>query len=188
MWPRPLWKSAIGRPQVDQMLHGLKLAGLQHVQRGGCKKEVAEATVELLFEVKVVEGRDEMIPIQMRVDSENLPEDQLSCTCKLPWESTPTAEPLAADWLGEGIRACWWGVVWMIEEGNALGVGREHGHIIDFARDPALHEGQVFVGRQVYGLMILIEPSIGAVPFLHVSVQEAEGREAERLVQSLLSS
>lgn len=42
-------KCAIGRPKINQWLHGLELLGLQHIQSAGREHKVRKATVELLL-------------------------------------------------------------------------------------------------------------------------------------------
>lgn len=56
-------ESTIGGPKIDQWLHGLELMRPEHIESGGGENKVAEATVELLFEVQVVERLGEVGPV-----------------------------------------------------------------------------------------------------------------------------
>lgn len=47
-------------PQVNQRLHGLEVVRFQQIQCRGGQDEVAEAAIELLFEVEMVEWVDEV--------------------------------------------------------------------------------------------------------------------------------
>lgn len=44
-------KRAVGGPQVNQRLHGFEFMGPEHIEGGGSEDKVAEAAVELLFQI-----------------------------------------------------------------------------------------------------------------------------------------
>lgn len=87
------WEGSVGGPEIDQRLHGLKLGGLEHVEGSGCQDKVREATVELLFQVKVVEWVGEVSPVEMSVDTEHLSEDHLADVEELVGEAGSLADP-----------------------------------------------------------------------------------------------
>lgn len=111
---------AVGCPQVDEVLHGLQLARLQHLERRGRQDEVAEATVQLLLQVEVVEGLHEVVPVQMGVDAEDLAEYQLTGAPKLLGKPAPGPKPLVATLLGGIAR-----VLGVNGKRHRVGVGRE---------------------------------------------------------------
>lgn len=76
-------EGTIGGPKVDQRLHGLELMRLEHVEGRGGQDEVAEAAVEGLLEVEVVERLGEVSPVEVRVDAEHLAEDSLTDVDKI---------------------------------------------------------------------------------------------------------
>lgn len=54
---------------------------------------MAEAAVELLLEIKVVKGLDEVIPVEVGVDAEDLAEDELAGTGHLLGKATSASKP-----------------------------------------------------------------------------------------------
>lgn len=111
---------AVGRPQVDEVLHGLQLAGLQHLERRGRQDKVAEATVELLLQVEVVKGLHEVVPVKMGVDAEDLAEYQLTGAPELLGKAASGPKPLVGTLLGGIAR-----VLGVNGKRHGVGVGRE---------------------------------------------------------------
>lgn len=116
---------------------------------------MAEAAVELLLQVEVVEGLDEVGMVQVCVDAEHLQENGLADGHELLGEPAAAAYPVfavAADAGQRGRRA----------EGRVQRVrhpGRvrgEHFCVVDLARYPPLHEGDVLEGRQLDGLVAAV--------------------------------
>lgn len=89
-------EGAVSGPEVDEGLHGLELEGPQQVEVGGGQQEVAEAAVELLLQVEVVEGLDEVGVVQVGVDAEHLQEDGLADGHELLGEPAAAAHPVLA--------------------------------------------------------------------------------------------
>ena len=161
-------KRAIGCPDVEEGLHGLKLLRPEHVERGGGQHEVGEAAVELLLEVEVVEGLREMGPVKVSVDAEHLAKDHLAHIDELLREAGPLADPLwvtRVRQLGKGRRRD--GRIVSIR--HSSGIGREDVGVVNLARDPPLHQRHVLVSRQLDGLPVLVEPSEGVVAVVRVS-------------------
>lgn len=171
-------KRAIGCPDVEEGLHGLKLLRPEHVERGGGQHEVREAAVELLLEVEVVEGLREMGPVKVSVDAEHLAKDHLAHIDELLREAGPLADPLwvtRVRQLGKGRRRD--GRIVSIR--HSSGIGREDVGVVNLARDPPLHQRHVLVSRQLDGLPVLVEPSEGVVaPCRHARTTRgiADGR------------
>lgn len=122
---------------------------------------MAEAAVELLLEIEVVKGVDEVIPVEVSVDAEDLAEDELTGTGQLLGKATSASKPvLGAAKLLEGIA----GVLWMSGKRHRVWVGREQRRVVNLARHPPLHETHVLVGRELHRLVVFVEPGIGVVP------------------------
>lgn len=152
-------KRPIRRPQINQRLHGLQVLHLQQVQRRRRQQEVAEATIQLLLEVEVVEGVDKVRVVQVRVDAEHLAEDGLADAAELLGEPAALAEPVV------GRRGCGRGGEGCVERvGDAFGVRGEDSGVVDLAGNPALHEGDVLIGGQLDGLVAAVEPGVGVIP------------------------
>lgn len=103
-------------PKINQRLHGLQLVRLEHVDLGGGEDEVAEAAVECLLQTQVVEGLDEVRPVEVRVNAEHLAEDGLADVGELDWETTALSNPVAgASKLGErSVERCWTSWDWSV--------------------------------------------------------------------------
>jgi len=100
------WEGSVGRPEIDQRLHGLKLSRLQHVQGSSRQHKVREATVELLLKVEVVKGLGKVSPVQMGVDAEHLSEDHLANVDKLVREARSLADPFGLTGVGQLGERC----------------------------------------------------------------------------------
>lgn len=109
----------------------------------------------------MVKGLDEVIPVEVSVDAEDLAEDELAGTGHLLGETASASKPVfgAAELLGGGA-----GVLWMSGKRHCVWIGREHGRVVHLARHPPLHETHVLVGRQLHRLVVFVEPGIGVVP------------------------
>lgn len=75
---------------------------------------MTEAAVHTLVKIEVVEGVDEMSPVEMSIDTEHLTEDGLADVYKLGWEATALANPVTrASKLREGcVQSTWAGWNW----------------------------------------------------------------------------
>lgn len=151
-------EGAIGGPEVNERLHRFQGRGLEHVQRRGRQQEVAETAVELLLEVQMVEGLHEVRPIEVGVDAEHLQEDGLAYAREVLGETAPLADPIVRP--AEEDRV---GDAGVVGERHAGGVGREDLGVVDFARDPALHQRHVLDRGQLDGLETRVEPRIRVV-------------------------
>lgn len=131
---------------------------LQQIQRRGRQDEMTKTAVQLLLEVEVVERVGEMRMVEMRVYAKHLQKDGLADAAKLFGKAGALAEPFGIGrrgWLsGEGRVEC---------IGDAVGVGGEYSRIIDFARNPSLHEGDVLVGGQLDRFIATVEPGVGMI-------------------------
>lgn len=122
---------------------------------------MAEAAVELLLEIEVVEGLDEVIPVEVSVNAEDLAKDELAGTGQLFGEAASASKPvLGAAELLEGSA----GVLRVHGKRHRVWVGREQHRVVNLARHPSLHETHVLVGRQLHRLVVFVEPGIGVVP------------------------
>lgn len=81
---------------------------------------MAEAAVQLLLQVEVVEGLHEMIPVQMGVDTKDLAEYQLTSAPELLGKPAPGPKPLVGTLLGGIAR-----VLGVNGKRHRVGVGRE---------------------------------------------------------------
>lgn len=163
--------------------------GLEHVDLGGSQDEVAEAAVERLLEVEVVEGFNEVGPVQVSVDAEHLTEDGLAHVGELGRETTALSDPIAgAGELGDGgVEGSWagwdggvgaWGVEssgcetctadfggsGVVGERDAVGIGGEDLVVVDLAGNPTLHEQHVLVGCDFGWFLARVQPGEGMVP------------------------
>lgn len=146
----------IRSPEINQGLHGLNVLWPQQIKGSGSEDEVTEAAVQLLFQVEVVEGLQEVVPVQMSVDTEHLQENRSADTDEVPGEGAALADPFfRSGGLGAFLRH---GCV-----GDAGVVAGEDGGVVDLAGDPALHESDVLVGRELDGLVAAVEPGVGMV-------------------------
>lgn len=151
-------KGAVGSPEVDEGLHRLKLMGLEHVQRGSGEDEVAEATVERLLKVQVVEGLDEVGPVEVSVDAEHLAEDGLAHLDEVLREAGPLADPIGLARVRKlRERRCSDGRI--VRIGDARRISRENVGVVGLARDPSLHKSHVFIGGEFDGLPAAVQPS-----------------------------
>lgn len=156
-------KRPIRGPQVNQRLHGLQLVRLQQVQRRRRQDEMAEAAVELLLQIQMIERVDKMRVVEMRIDAEHLQKDGLADAAKVLGEAGALAEPVGFAAAGGGGRRRRRGEGRVDGVRDARGVGGEDLGVVDLARDPALHERDVLVGRQLHGLVAAVEPGVGVV-------------------------
>lgn len=113
---------------------------------------MAEAAVELLLQVEVVEGLDKVVPVQVCVDAEDLQEDCAADANELAREAGTLADPVVVGWGGS------FGGV-----GDARVLRGEEGCVVEFAGDPALHEGYILVGWELDWLVVLVQPGIRVV-------------------------
>jgi hypothetical protein len=176
-------EGSISSPKVDQRLHWLQLRRLQHVNFGGGKDKVAEAAVHAFFKTEMVEGVDEVGPVEMSVDTEHLTEDGLADFDKLGREATTFPNPIT--WASElrercvqsgrtcgngaaGARSvettrcvgCARGLGWssVVSKGDAGWIGWEDIGVVDLARNPSLHKRDVFMSRNFNGLFARVQP------------------------------
>lgn len=150
---------AIGRPEIDERLHWLKFLRPEHVKRRRREDEVAEAAIQLLLQVEVVEWLDEVGPVQVSVDAEHLAEDCLADLHKVLGEAAALANPVSLarirHWKRrDGRIVCIRDARWI--RGEDIGV-------VDLARDPALHKRHVLERRQFDGLPAAVEPGKGVI-------------------------
>lgn len=94
----------------------------------------------------------------MGVDSEHLEEYRLADAEEVSGETASLANPL----IGASEESCR-GDLGIVCIRNAGRVGREHVVIVDLARNPALHEGDVLKCRDLYRLKVAVKPSVGVV-------------------------
>lgn len=137
-------EGSVGSPEVNQRLHGLQFGGLQHIQRCGCQDEVGEAAVELLLQVKMVEGLRKVSPVEVSIDAEHLSEDHLANFNKLVRESRSFANPFGLAKVGQ-LRERGGGDGRIVGVRDSRGIGGEDVVVINLSRDPSLHEGHVLV-------------------------------------------
>lgn len=119
---------------------------------------MTEAAIQLLLEIEMVERIREMRVVEMRVYAKHLQENGLADTAKLFGETRALAKPVGIGGRGR-LRSK--GRVECIRD--AVGVGGEYSRVIDFARDPSLHEGDVLVGGQLDRFIATVEPRIGVI-------------------------
>ena len=119
---------------------------------------MGETAVELFLEVEVIEGVNEVSPVEMGIDPKHLSKDSLANIHEVFREATSLADPISVAGVGQ---LCQWrgSDGWVVCKGNAADIGREDVGIIDFARDPTLHQRDILVGRKLNGLPLLVEPS-----------------------------
>lgn len=131
---------------------------LQQIQRRGRQDKMTKAAVQLLLEVEMIERISEMRMVEMRIYAKHLQKDGLADAAKLLGKAGALAKPF-------GISRCGWlrgeGRVECIRD--AVGVGREYSRIVDFARDPSLHKGDVLVGGQLDRFIPTVEPGVGVI-------------------------
>lgn len=84
----------VGGPKIDQRLHWLQLMRLQHVNLGSSKDEVTEAAVHALFEIEMIEGFNEVGPVEVSVNTEHLTEDGLADVVELAREAAAFSNPV----------------------------------------------------------------------------------------------
>lgn len=142
-------------PEINQRLHGLDVLWPQKIERGCGQDEVTEATVQLLLEVEMIEGLQEMVPVEVGVHTKHLQEDSPADADEVLGKATALADPFLASGLGALLRH---GGV-----GDTRVVAWEDAGVINLARNPALHEGDVLVCWQLDGLVAAVEPSVGVV-------------------------
>lgn len=109
----------------------------------------------------MIEGLDEVIPVQVGVDAENLAEDELAGAAQLLGEAASASKPVfgGAELLESGA-----GVVGMDSKRHCVWVGREQRRVVNLARHPPLHETHVLPGWELHRVVILVKPGIGVVP------------------------
>lgn len=146
-------EGAVGGPEVDEGLHGLELVGPQQVEVGGGQQEVAEAAVELLLQVEVVEGLDEVGVVQVGVDAEHLQEDGLADGHEVLGEAAAPAHIVAVGRVGDARQRLARAEGRVQRVRHAGRVRGEHLCVVDLARYPPLHEGHILEGRQLDGLI-----------------------------------
>lgn len=147
-------------PKVDQRLHRLQLMRPQQVERDGGQQEVAEAAVQLLLEVEVVEWLDEVGVVHVRVDAEHLEEDGLADGQEVLWETAPPAGPVPVGRVGDVGEGLLRGDGRVDGVGDAGGFGGEDVGVVDLAGYPPLHEGYILVCRQFNGLIATVQPGV----------------------------
>lgn len=137
---------------------------------------MAKTAVELLLKVQMVEGCDEVVPVEMSIDTEDLAKDELGRGSELAREAAAAAKPLFVGLLvvlmrvAGGERIGTWGRLssgggrGRAGEGHSGNVGGEHGGVVNLAGYPALHERHVFVRGEIDGLVVRVEPCVRAVP------------------------
>lgn len=139
-------ESAIGGPKIDQRLHGLELMRSEHVEGGGGENKVAEAAVELLFEVQVVKRLGKVGPVQVCIDTKHLTEDSLADLNKVLGEARSLSHPVRLPRAGQlGERRC--SNTGVVGIGDSRGLSGEDLCVVNLARDPSLHKRNVFLGR-----------------------------------------
>lgn len=95
----------------------------------------------------MVEWLGKVSPVKMSIDPKHLQEDGLADTEEVLGESAALPNPLI--WSRqEGTRRD----LWVVSIGDACSLGWEHLGVVDFPRDPTLHQGDVLVGRELNGL------------------------------------
>lgn len=183
-----LREGTIGSPQINKWLHRFQLMRLQHLNLGSSQDEVAETAVHLSLKAEVVERINEVSPVQMRVDSEHLTEDCLAYVKEVDRETTALANPITrARELGErSIQAGWASRNWVLRarsvqttrsvgcrcniggtgivcEGDTNGIGWEDSGVVNLARDPSLHQGDILVCWNFDWLSAGVQPSEGVI-------------------------
>jgi hypothetical protein len=123
---------------------------------------VGEAAVQLLLEVEVVERVDEVSPIKVGIDTEHLPEDGLANIEKIFWKTTSFSDPVTIAGTAE-LRERRCSYLRVVRERNAVGVRGEDVGVINLARDPALHQRDIFVRRKLHRFLPEVKPSEGVI-------------------------
>ena len=139
-------------PKINQRLHRLDVLWPQEIKCRCGQDEVTEATVQLLLEVQMIERLQEMVPVEVGVHTEHLQEDGSADSDEVFGEATALANPF----LASGLRA-------LLRHGgvrDARVITWEDAGVVDLARDPALHEGDVLVSWELDGFMAAVEPSV----------------------------
>lgn len=160
----------------------------QHINLGCSEYEVAEATVHVLIEIKMVERFDKVSPVEMSIYSEHLSKYCLANINKFLRKSTALANPITrpgklrergceCSWASRngcarvrgidstrsiGCASNFWAAT-VVTVGDSGGISGKNGGIIDLARNPTLHEGDVLVSWNLDGLLARIQPSEGVV-------------------------
>lgn len=81
----------------------------QHIDLSCSEHEVAETTVHVLVEIKMVERFDKVSPVEMSIDSEHLSKDCLANINEFLRKSTALADPITRPGkLGERGCECSW--------------------------------------------------------------------------------
>lgn len=144
---------------------------------------MAEAAVHWLLKVEVVEGFDKVGPVQVRINSEHLAEDSLADLDELLWETTALSNPITGacklreggvqrgrtsrDRSVEATRgvgsACDLRIADVVGEGNTSRISGEYVGVVGLAGDPSLHEGDVFMGRDLNRLSAGVQPGEGMI-------------------------
>lgn len=118
----------------------------------------------MLFKVEVIEGFNEVIPIEVSINSEHLTKYQFAGDPKLLWESALNAQPVFVV-VGKTYAVR---IFWVICERSAEGISGKYCVVIDLLRNPALRERHGLTCRELRGLLVLVEPSIRVtVPISH---------------------
>ncbi len=151
-------EGAARSPQIDERLHGFQLLRLEHVESGGRQDEVAEAAVQLLLEIEMVERVGKMGPVQMSIYAEHLQEDGLANAKELLREPAAFADPLIR--ARQNRDGC---DLRIVGERHSRGFGRKDLGVIDLAGNPPLHECDVLKGRELYGFKPVVKPRVGMV-------------------------
>lgn len=92
-------KGPICCPQVDERLHWFELSRLEQIKSRRCQDEMGETTVQLLFEIEVIERFSEVRPIQMSIDAEHLSKNHLAHFEKLVGKARSLAQPVWLCWV-----------------------------------------------------------------------------------------
>lgn len=118
----------------------------EHIECGCGENKVAEAAVELLFEVQVVERLGEVSPVEVCVHTEHLTENGLANLDKVLGKARSFSHPVRLTRAGQlGERRCSNARVVGIRDSR--GLGRKDLCVVDFARYPSLHKRNIFLCR-----------------------------------------
>lgn len=118
----------------------------EHIEGGGGENKVAEAAVELLFEVQVVERLGEVGPVQVCINTEHLTEDSLADLDEILGKARSLSHPVRLPRTGQlGERRC--SNTGVVGIGDSRGLSGENLCVVNLARDPSLHKRNVLLGR-----------------------------------------
>jgi len=152
---------------------------------------VTEAAVHTLLKIEMEVGFDKVGPVEMSIDTEHLAKDCLANLNELRWEAAALTNPITRPSKlrkgcvesGRAYRngsictrsvertrcvscAGDFGTISVVCERDSSRVSRENGGVVNLARDPSLHEGDILVSRNFNWLFARIQPGEGMVPAL----------------------